>query len=124
MDHSDAAAYRSAMAACPTHRVLDRLGDRWVSLILKELALRPRRHGELGRVLAGASQKMLTQTLRGLERDGLVARRVCDSVPPRVEYRLTPLGESLMPVVAVVTGWAERHIGEIDAARAAYDAVS
>lgn len=113
--------YLVSMAACPTHRLLDRMGDRWVSLILKELARGPRRHGELARAVAGATQKMFTQTLRGLQRDGLVARSATASVPPRVEYRLTPLGESLLPVIAVVTQWAERHIGDIDAARAAYD---
>jgi DNA-binding HxlR family transcriptional regulator len=111
----------TAMAGCPTHRVLDRMGDRWVSLILKELAAGPRRHGELARSVAGATQKMLTQTLRVLQRDGLVARTATDSVPPSVHYRLTPLGESLLPVLATVTRWAERHIGDIDAARAAYD---
>ncbi|MFG3704813.1 winged helix-turn-helix transcriptional regulator [Micromonospora sp. NPDC047670] len=117
-------AYLMSLAACPTHRVLDRMGDRWVSMILKELASGPRRYGELARAVAGATQKMLTQTLRGLERDGLVARSVTDAVPPRVEYRLTPLGESLLPVMAVVTEWAERHIGDVDAARAAYDSVT
>jgi DNA-binding HxlR family transcriptional regulator len=66
---------------------------------------------------------MLTQTLRGLERDGLVVRSVSGTAPLRVEYRLTPLGESLLPVMAVVTEWAERQIGDIDAARAAYDSI-
>jgi DNA-binding HxlR family transcriptional regulator len=117
-------AYLMSMAACPTHRVLDRMGDRWVSLLLKELADGPRRYGELARTVAGATQKMLTQTLRGLERDGLVTRSVTGSVPPRVEYRLTPLGESLLPVMAVVTEWAERHVGAIDAARKAYDSIT
>lgn len=115
------ATHLAAMAACPTHRVLDRMGDRWVSLILNELAGGPRRHGELARAVAGATQKMLTQTLRVLERDGLVARSATASVPPSVHYRLTPLGESLLPVMAVVTDWAERHIDDIEAARAAYD---
>ncbi|MER7003165.1 helix-turn-helix domain-containing protein [Dactylosporangium sp. NPDC000555] len=114
-------AYLTSMAACPTHRVLDRMGERWVSLILKELAHGPRRHGELARAVAGASQKMLTQTLRGLQRDGLVSRSATASVPPRVEYRLTQLGESLIPVMAAVTAWAQRHIGDIDDARVAYD---
>lgn len=117
-------AYLTSMAACPTHRVLDRLGDRWVSLILKELADGPRRHGELARAVAGATQKMLTQTLRALQREGLVARSVPDSMPPRVEYRLTPLGESLLPVIAVVTQWAERHIDDIDTARVTYDSAT
>jgi DNA-binding HxlR family transcriptional regulator len=116
-------AYLLSMAACPTHRVLDRLGDRWVSLILKELAAGPCRHGELARAVTGATQKMLTQTLRGLERDGLVARSVSGSTPPRVEYRLTALGESLLPVMAVVTEWAERHIHDIDSAHGAYDSI-
>ncbi|WP_432993671.1 winged helix-turn-helix transcriptional regulator [Dactylosporangium sp. CA-233914] len=75
----------------------------------------------LARAIAGATQKMLTQTLRTLQRDGLVARSATDSVPPRVEYQLTPLGESLLPVVDMVTEWAQRHIGDIDTARAAYD---
>jgi DNA-binding HxlR family transcriptional regulator len=123
-EHRTRPAYLAALAACPTHRVLDRLGDRWVSLILKELAHRPMRHGELARALIGATQKMLTQTLRGLQRDGLVARSVTESVPPRVEYRLTPLGRSLVPVMAVVTAWAEQHIGDVDAARASYDTVA
>ncbi|GAA5179585.1 helix-turn-helix domain-containing protein [Rugosimonospora acidiphila] len=116
--------YLISMAACPTHRGLDRLGDSWVSLILKELADGPRRHGELARAVAGATQKMLTQTLQALQRDGLVARSVIDSIPPRVEYRLTPLGETLLPVMAMVTEWAERHIGDIDTARATYDSVT
>jgi DNA-binding HxlR family transcriptional regulator len=89
---------------------------------IKELADGPHRHRELARALAGATQKMLTQTLRTLERDGLVARMVMGGASPRVEYRLTALGESLVPVMAVVTGWAEEHIHEIDAARATYDA--
>jgi DNA-binding HxlR family transcriptional regulator len=117
-------AYLTSMAMCPTHRMLDRLGDRWVGLILKELADGPRRHGVLARAVAGATQKMLTQTLRVLQRDGLVARSVTDSMPPRVEYRLTPLGESLLPVMALVTQWAERHIDDIDTARATYDSVT
>lgn len=85
------------------------------------LAGGPCRHGELARALAGATQKMLTQTLRTLERDGLVARTATGGAVPRVEYRLTTLGESLLPVMAVVTRWAEEHIGDIDAARATYD---
>jgi len=113
-------AYLASMAECPTHRVLDRMGGRWVSLVLKELAAGPRHRGDLARAVAGATPKVLTQTLRTLERDGLVARTVEETVPPRVEYRLTPLGESLLPVMATVTAWAERHIGAVDAARAAY----
>ncbi|MDG9675900.1 helix-turn-helix domain-containing protein [Micromonospora sp. DH14] len=111
------AAYLARLANCPTHRLLDRIGDKWVSLVLKELADGPRRYGDLARAIAGVTQKMLTQTLRLLERDGLVSRVVTASVPTRVDYRLTPLGESLLPVMHVVTQWAEEHIDEIDAAR-------
>ena len=117
-------AFLMSMAVCPTHRVLDRLANRWVCLILKELADGPRRHGELARAIAGATQKMLTQTLRALQRDGLVARSVTDSIPRRVEYRLTTLGETLLPVMATVTEWAERHIDDIDTARTTYDSVT
>lgn len=74
------------------------------------------------RTIAGVTQKMPTETLRGLERDGLVSRSVVTAVPARVDYRLTPLGESLLPVMQVVTLWAEQHIDEIDAARRSYDA--
>jgi len=114
-------AYLTAVAACPGHRVLDRLGDKWVSLILKELADGPRRSGELHRRLAGASRKMLTQTLRGLERDGLVARATTGGAPSRVEYRLTPLGAGLADAMAVVVAWAEAHVADIDEARASFD---
>ncbi|GAA3386593.1 winged helix-turn-helix transcriptional regulator [Cryptosporangium minutisporangium] len=114
-------AYLTAVGACPGHRVLDRLGDKWVSLVLKELGEGPCRSGELSRTLAGVSRKMLTQTLRGLERDGLVARTTTGGAPSQVEYRLTPLGRGLREAMLVVVGWAEAHIGEVDAARAAYD---
>lgn len=113
--------HQAAVARCPTHRVLDRLGDKWVSLLLKELGEGPKRHSDLAHALAGASQKMLTQTLRGLERDGFVSRFVTPSVPVRVDYALTPLGERLLPVIHAMTLWAERHIEEIDAAQQAYD---
>ncbi|GAA5155990.1 helix-turn-helix domain-containing protein [Pseudonocardia eucalypti] len=116
-----AVAHREFVRTCPTQRLLDRIGDKWVTLAIAALRDGPRRYGELGRDLAGASQKMLTQTLRALERDGLVARVVTPAVPVRVEYRLTPLGESLLPVVHAIKGWAEAHIDEIDNARADYD---
>ncbi|SHM98152.1 winged helix-turn-helix transcriptional regulator [Cryptosporangium aurantiacum] len=114
-------AYLNAVAACPGHQILDRLGDKWVSLVLKELGGGPRRSGELNRALPGASRKMLTQTLRGLERDGLVVRTTTGGAPSKVEYRLTPLGASLHGVMLEVVGWAENHIAEVDAARSAYD---
>ncbi|WP_066949576.1 winged helix-turn-helix transcriptional regulator [Streptomyces lushanensis] len=121
--HAEArASHRARSADCPTNRLLDRIGEKWVALVLKELAEGPRRYGELARTIAGASQKMLTQTLRRLERDGLLARTVTPAVPVRVEYALTPLGQSLVPVMRAVTRWAEENIDRIDVARETYDA--
>ncbi|GHF88977.1 winged helix-turn-helix transcriptional regulator [Streptomyces filamentosus] len=114
-------AYDAYLAECPARRLLDRISDKWVTLVLNALADGPRRYGELSRKVAGVSQKMLTRTLRSLERDGLVSRAVTPSVPVRVDYALTPLGESLLPVVAAVKAWADDHMGEVAAAREAYD---
>src|SRR5262249_34474232 len=111
---------RSSPNAHPA-RFLERISDKWVTLILSALAGGPLRYSELNRSIAGVSQKMLTQTLRTLERDGLVARPASLAVPVRVEYALTPLGTSLMPAVNALKTWAERHIDEIETARAAYD---
>jgi DNA-binding HxlR family transcriptional regulator len=115
------AEYDAFTAACPSRQVLDRISDKWVTLLLVALADGALRYTDLCRVIAGVSQKMLTQTLRTLERDGLVARTVTPSVPVRVDYALTPLGQSLMPAVNAVKTWAEQHIGEIQASRTAYD---
>jgi DNA-binding HxlR family transcriptional regulator len=115
------AEYDAFLAACPSRQVLARISDKWVTLILVALAGGPLRYSDLGRVITGVSQKMLTQTLRTLERDGLVSRAVTASVPVRVDYQLTPLGDSLMPAVNAVKAWAEEHISEIEASRAAYD---
>ena len=114
-------AYDAYLASCPARRVLDRVSDKWVTLLLNALAEGPRRYAELGRIVAGVSEKMLTQTLRGLERDGLVTRTVTPSVPVRVDYALTDLGTSLLPVTRALKAWAEVHIAEIDAARTQYD---
>ncbi|MCX4751540.1 helix-turn-helix transcriptional regulator [Kitasatospora sp. NBC_01287] len=114
-------AHQARFADCPTNRLLERVGEKWVAVVLKELAEGPCHYGELARAVAGATQKMLTQTLRRLERDGLLTRTVGPSVPARVRYALTPLGQSLLPVLAAVTCWAEQHIAEVDRARAAYD---
>jgi DNA-binding HxlR family transcriptional regulator len=113
--------YDAFLAACPSRQVLARISDKWVTLILVALAGGPLRYSDLRKIIAGVSQKMLTQTLRALERDGLVARTVTARVPVRVDYQLTLLGESLMPAVNAVKSWAEQHIGEIEASRAAYD---
>src|SRR3990170_177841 len=80
------------LAECPSRRLLDRIADKWVALVVKSLMDGPRRYSEVSHQLAGVSQKMLTQTLRGLERDGMVTRTVTPSVPVRVDYELTPLG--------------------------------
>jgi DNA-binding HxlR family transcriptional regulator len=114
--------YDAFLAACPSRQVLGRISDKWVTLILVALDGRTQRYSDLSRVIAGVSQKMLTQTLRTLERDGLVARTLTPGVPARVDYALTPLGMSLMPAVNAVKAWAEQHISEIEGSRAAYDA--
>jgi len=103
--------------ACPTRRLLDRLGTKWTSMAVKVLtdAHPPEvRFAELQRRMPGVSQKMLSQTLRSLQRDGLVARRVDPTVPPRVHYQLTPLGRTLEAPLAVLRDWAEEHMSEVD----------
>lgn len=114
-------SHQDRFAVCPTNRLLERLGEKWVALILKELTEGPRRYGELAHAIAGASQKMLTETLRRLERDGLLSRTLTPGVPARVDYALTSLGQSLLPVLREVTRWAEQNMAEIDSARACYD---
>ncbi len=107
---------------CRAREVLDRVGDKWSLQVIALLGERTKRFTELRREIEGISQRMLTVTLRGLERDGIVTRTVYPVVPPRVEYSLTPMGETLMDAVKTLVGWAESHLSEIDAARAAYDA--
>lgn len=114
-------AYDAFLAACPTRKLLDRISDKWVSLVLVALADGPRRYNDVARAIAGVSQKMLTQTLRSLERDGLVIRTVTPSVPVRVDYELTPLGHTLLPVMRAIKMWAEAHIEEVESARVEYD---
>jgi DNA-binding HxlR family transcriptional regulator len=114
-------AYDAFLASCPTRQLLDRISDKWVSLVLVALADGPRRYSDISRQIAGVSQKMLTQTLRTLERDGLLTRTVTPAVPVRVDYALTPLGESLQEVMRAIKDWAEGHIEEVRAARQSYD---
>jgi DNA-binding HxlR family transcriptional regulator len=109
-------------ASCPSRTALHRIGDRWTALVVGILAERPHRFGELRRRVGGVSQKMLTQTLRSLERDGLVSRKAFATVPVTVEYSLTLLGETLVPVLAGVRYWAEAHVAEVIAARERFDA--
>jgi DNA-binding HxlR family transcriptional regulator len=102
--------------ACPSRIALDRIGDRWTALIVGLLEEGPHRFTEI-RDAMGISPKVLTQTLRALERDGLVTRRAYVEIPPRVEYELTPLGLTLREPLAAIRDWAEAHIHEIIDAR-------
>lgn len=106
---------------CPIRDVLDRLGGRWTLLILMALAAETQRFNQLARIIPDISKRMLTQTLRDLERDGLVAREVFPTKPPSVAYSLTGLGESVLGPVALLLGWAEGHHGDIRQAREAFD---
>ncbi|GLW08827.1 hypothetical protein Misp01_39570 [Microtetraspora sp. NBRC 13810] len=111
-------------AACVVTDVLRRVGDKWSVLIVVLLGRGPRRFNELRRMVEGISQRMLTRTLRGLERDGLVARTVHPTVPPSVEYALTELGATLLVPLSAVADWAVGHEAAITAARAGYDAAA
>ncbi|HVV28187.1 MAG TPA: helix-turn-helix domain-containing protein [Rhizomicrobium sp.] len=101
--------------------VLGRVGDKWSVLIIVLLGDGPQRFNEIKRMVGGISQRMLTLTLRGLERDGLVTRTVFPTIPPKVEYQLTDLGRSLWQAVEPLGLWARTHVGEIHAAQAAFD---
>jgi DNA-binding HxlR family transcriptional regulator len=106
---------------CVVRTVLDRLGDKWSFLLLLKLATRARRFGELRREVSDISQRMLTQTLRDLQRDGIISRTVFPTKPPTVEYRLTELGESFLEPMRGLVDWAEAHRDEIRAARKEFD---
>ncbi|MGH8869065.1 MAG: winged helix-turn-helix transcriptional regulator [Actinomycetes bacterium] len=126
--------YDAFLAGCPSRQLLDRISDKWVALILAALGSdgphhgvdctgepRSMRYSELSRRLAGVSQKMLTQTLRSLERDGLVTRTVTPTVPVTVTYELTDLGLSLQQVMRGIKAWAEAHMDDVFAKRKDYD---
>ena len=102
---------------CPTRVVLDRIGDKWTVLVIGALMDGPRRFTALRQHIGGVAPKVLTQTLRAMERDGLLTRTVFAQVPPRVDYALTDLGVSLGGPIAVLTDWAELHVAKILAAR-------
>jgi DNA-binding HxlR family transcriptional regulator len=114
-------SHNAYVAECPSRQVLDAISDKWVTLVLTALSDGPRRYSDLSRQIAGVSQKMLTQTLRQLERDGLLTRTITPAVPVRVDYQLTALGKTILPVVASIKQWSEAHIREIHAARSTYD---
>lgn len=118
--------YDAFLRSCPSRQLLDRISDKWVALVLAALGSEPRamRYSELSRRLAGISQKMLTQTLRSLERDGLLTRTVTPTVPVTVSYELTELGLSLHQAIRAIKAWAEAHMDEVLLNREAYDARS
>jgi DNA-binding HxlR family transcriptional regulator len=111
-------------ATCPTRLVLDRVADKWAVLILGSLRDQPVRFNELRRVIEGISQKMLSQTLKSLERDGLVSRKATPTVPVTVEYSITPLGRTLSATVDGLRVWAETHIDKVLKAQQQYDAAA
>lgn len=108
-------------ANCPTRRLLDRIADKWSVLILMTLAREPMRFSALRRRIEGVSQKMLSQTLRTLERDGLISRSVAPTVPVSVTYAITPLGSDLVAVLGGMIDWAETRMGEVARAQSVYD---
>ena len=103
------------------HEILGRVADKWTLLVIEELAEGELRFTQLRDRISGVSQKMLTKTLRQLERDGLVTRRVYPVIPPRVDYRLTTMGEALGEAVCDIWKWVETHVKEVQKARRSYD---
>jgi DNA-binding HxlR family transcriptional regulator len=108
--------------ACPSRRALDLIANKWAVLALYAVGAGVSRHGEMARQIEGVTRKMLTQTLRELERCGLLRREVFEESPPRVEYTLTDLGRSLLAVVQDLCDWAVVNMPRVDGARAAFDA--
>ena len=109
-------------ADCPTRQILDRVGDKWAVLILLLLREEPMRFSQLRRTIVGISQKMLSQVLKSLERDGLIRRRAIATVPVTVEYSITQLGSTLAAAVDPLRDWAEQNLKEVLAAQRRYDA--
>lgn len=107
---------------CDVRQILDRVADKWSLLVISLLAERTMRFGELVRQIDGVSKKMLTVTLRNLERDGLIHREIFPEIPPRVEYRLSPLGGTLLGTIQSLVGWVEEHQAQVARARQAFDA--
>ena len=109
--------YNVLSADCPSRQVLDLIADKWTALIFALLEEQPTRYNELQRRIEGISQKMLTQTLRKLEANGIIKREITPTVPPAVEYALSALGETLIPVMVSLRHWAEQHLEEIEQVR-------
>lgn len=118
-----AAAFRrsGAVENCPVRGILDKISDKWSMLIVLELSDGPMRFNQIRRAIPDISQKMLTQTLRELTRDGLVSRTVYPTVPPAVEYRLTELGASVLRPFTILVEWADASQGAIEKARDSFD---
>ncbi|MET8647315.1 helix-turn-helix domain-containing protein [Streptomyces sp. NPDC004675] len=106
---------------CRTREVLDIVGDKWSLLVVRNLSQGPLRFTELKRAIDGISQRMLTVTLRSLERDGILTRTVRNVMPPHVSYELTPMGKTLRQATAPLLEWSITHLAHIDAARSTYD---
>jgi DNA-binding HxlR family transcriptional regulator len=109
------------MERCLSRQVLDLIADKWTALIFALLEKQPTRFNELQRAIEGISHKMLTQTLRNLEQRGIVERKIMPTVPPAVEYSLSPLGTTLIPLMAALRQWAEEHMDEVERAEQAYE---
>ncbi|WP_369745139.1 winged helix-turn-helix transcriptional regulator [Paenarthrobacter sp. AMU7] len=113
--------YNASLELCPARQLLEAISSKWVTLVLLALEEGPQRHSELRRLIPGASQKMLTSTLRSLERDGLIDREVTASVPVRTDYELTARGRSLLPIIFDMKEWAEDNMDAVAAARQRHD---
>ncbi|MBP2269020.1 MULTISPECIES: helix-turn-helix domain-containing protein [Micrococcaceae] len=109
--------YNASLELCPARQLLEAISSKWVTLVMLALEEGPQRHSGLRRRIPGASQKMLTSTLRSLERDGLIHREVTASVPVRTDYELTPLGRSLLPIIFDMKEWAEDNMDAVAASR-------
>lgn len=121
-DQADTCSVERFHQNCPNRELFAQIADKWSMLVLTVLSQQPTRFNRIKRRLEGISQKSLTQTLRKLERNGLVERHVLATSPVAVEYRLSPLGETLLPPFHALYGWTKDHLDDVHAARAAYDA--
>ena len=119
---SEASGPTSELSACRAREVLQRVGDKWSVYVIGLLGQGTKRFSELHRSIDGITARMLTVTLRGLERDGIVTRTIHPVIPPRVDYTLTPMGQTLLDTIDRLVAWTDSHLSEIGAARAAYDA--
>ncbi|MDR6989566.1 DNA-binding HxlR family transcriptional regulator [Paenarthrobacter nitroguajacolicus] len=113
--------YNASLELCPARQLLEAISSKWVTLVMLALEEGPQRHSELRRRIPGASQKMLTSTLRTLGRDGLIGREVTPSVPVRTDYELTPLGRSLLPIIFAMKAWAEDNMHAVAVSRQEHD---